>query len=236
MKRLLGLLTSFLILTLIGSYAWSHRHHLKTVVAAPATGGADPAAIPTYAEVQEAQKAVTVAGPLAAYMAQRQPASGEQTEQIETLQPISRKQSSGNATSPLTPAADHAGDSPVDTSNSILHQTFKVAGTVRVLFEVPAHAANPQLRGTYQSFVRRGRTLSSDDAEVDFLVLNDEQYGEFVKGHGSEAVFSADKAHDQEVNTGLPPTFDHPAKYYLIFRNDSHAAARVVQADFRIWF
>ena len=235
MRRLLGLLTSFLILTLIGSYAWTHRHHLVTVVAAPAKGGGDPAAIPTYAEVQEAQKSVTVAGPLADYMAQRQPAAVEQTAQIETLQPISRKESSGNATSQPT-TADHVGDSPVGTSNSILHQMFKVAGTVRVLFEVPAHAANPQLRGTYESFVRHGRALSSDDAELEFLVLNDEQYGEFVKGHGSEAVFSADKAHDQEVNASLPPTFDHPAKYYLIFRNDSHAAARVVQADFRIGF
>ncbi len=179
---------------------------------------------------------MSVAGPLADYMAQRQPGAGEQTSQIETLQPISQKQSSGNATSQQTPAADHVGDSPVDTSNSILHQTFKVAGTVRVLFEVPAHAANPHLRGTYQSFVRHGGTLSSDDAELEFLVLNDEQYAVFVKGPGGEAVFSADKAHDQEVNTGLPPTFDHPAKYYLIFRNEPHAAARVVQAEFRVDF
>ena len=104
------------------------------------------------------------------------------------------------------------------------------------LVEVPAHAANPQLRGSYQSFVRHGGMLSSDDANLEFLVLNDQQYAEFVKGHGSEAVFSADEAHDQEVNTGLPPTFQQPAKYYLIFRNGLHAPAKVVQADFRLDF
>jgi hypothetical protein len=234
MKRLLGLLTSFLVLTLIGSYAWTHRQHLVEAVAAPANG-ANPAAIPTYAEVQEAQKAVNVAGPLAGYMASQQPVAGEQTARIETLQPIS-KISSEHETSQQTSAADHVGDSPVGTSNKILHQTFKVAGTVQLLFEVPAHAANPQLRGSYQSFVRHGGVLSSDDAEVGFLVLNDQQYVEFVKGRDGEAVFSADEAHDQEVNTGLPPTLDQPAKYYLIFRNGAHAAAKVVQADFRIDF
>jgi hypothetical protein len=235
MRRLLGLLTSFLVLTLIGSYAWTHRQHLIAAVAAPANG-ADPAAIPTYAEVQEARKAVNVAGPLAGYMASQQPGAGEQTARIETLQPISQKTSSENATTQPTSAADHVGDSPVGTSNRILHQMFKVAGTVQLQFEVPAHAANPQLRGSYQSFVRRGGVLSSDDAEVGFLVLNDQQYVEFVKGRGSEAVFSADEAHDQEVNTGLPPTLDQPAKYYLIFRNGAHAATKVVQAEFRIDF
>jgi hypothetical protein len=181
-----------------------------------------PATEATYAEVREAQKSVTLAGPMADYMSRQEPSK------VESLPPISRKAS----------ASDHVGGSPVGTSNAILHQTFKVAGIVNLPFEVPAHAANPQLRGTYQSFVKHAGTQSSDTAaDVEFLLLNEQQYGDFLNGRSGEAVFSAEDAHNQEVNTGLPPTLDQPAKYYLIFRNNSHdAGKKVVQADFRIDF
>ncbi len=43
--------------------------------------------------------------------------------------------------------------------------------------------------------------------------------------------------HCQEVNTYLPPTFAQPARYYLVFRNNSRAnGKKLVQADFRVDF
>jgi len=221
MKTLLGWLAAGCVLALVGSYAWTHRNHVAAAVAVPATEPAPPT-IPTYEEAREAQRAVTMAGPLADYMAHQQPGN------VETLQPIAYKPT----------ASDHVGGSVVGTSNAILHQTFGVAHIVDLPFEVPAHAATPQLRGTYHSFLKQAGAQSSEAAaDVEFLVLNEQQFGEFLNGRAGEAVFSAEDAHDQEVNTALPPTVDHPAKYYLVFRNNSHGPAKkLVQADFRIDF
>jgi hypothetical protein len=224
MKRLLSWLVTGFVLIWMSSYAWTHWYHIANAVAIPAPAEGDTEK--TYEEVREDQRAVGIAGPLANYMArQEQP-------KVETLQPVSH-----NAT-----AFDHVGGSVVGTSSAILHQTFAVVGIVNVPFEVPAHAASPQLRGTYRSFVKPaggkpGETESSDAANVEFLVLNEAQYAEFLNGRDSEAIFSADDAHDQEVNAGLPLTVNQSAKYYLVFRNSSPKAGnKVVQADFRIDF
>ena len=225
MRQWLGLLTAGLALVLGGSYAWVHRNHVANAVAVPA---AVPSTTqPNYAEVRDAQKAVTIAGPLADYMSSQNGAKQESSK-VETLATIAYKPA----------VSDHVGGSPVGTSNPILHQTFRVAGIVNLPFEVPAHASNPQLRGTYRSFVKREGTLASDaSADVEFLLLNEPQYDEFLSGRGGEAVFSAEDSHSQEVNTGLPPTLAQAAKYHLVFRNNSRDhVKKVVEADFRIDF
>jgi len=230
MKRLLGWLVASFVLMLLGSYMWAHREHMVTAVAVPA----QPAVTQgtpverNYEEAQESQRAVTLAGPLADYMSRQKPAD------IETLQPIHPAQPVLNKAS----ASDHVGGSVVGTSQDLLHQTFGVAKAVRLAFQVPAHASTPQLRGTYQSFVKHAGALSSGaEADVEFMVLNEQQYQDFLSGRTGEATFSADDAHQQEVNTSLPPTLDQPVQYYLIFRNNSHAAGKkLVQADFHIDF
>ncbi|MGP0017171.1 MAG: hypothetical protein ACLPHP_01275 [Candidatus Sulfotelmatobacter sp.] len=224
MKQQINWLVVGCVLVFVVAFVWTHRQHPAPAGPTPAQQEAETDA--TYDEVHDAQRAVTVAGPLANYMAR------EGQAKVETLQPISHK--------PI--ALDHVGGSVVGTSSAILHQTFAVASIVNLPFEVPAHAASPQLRGNYRSFVKPaggkpGETESSDAANVDFLVLNEAQYAEFLNGRDSEAVFSADDAYDQEVNTGLPPTVNQPAKYHLVFRNSSpKAGKKVVQADFRIDF
>jgi len=223
MKRQINWLIAGCVLVFVAAFAWTHRPH-----PAPGPTPAQQAAATdaTYDEVHEAQKAVTLAGPLANYKAR------EGQAKVETLRPVSHK----------TTALDHVGGSVVGTSSAILHQTFAVASIVNLPFEVPAHAASPQLRGNYRSFVKPaggkpGETESSDAANVEFLVLSESQYAEFLNGHDSETIFSADDAHDQEVNSGLPPTVNQPAKYYLVFRNNTpKAGKKTVQADFRIDF
>lgn len=230
MKRLLGWLVASFVLVLLGSYMWTQRQHVVTAVALPA---APPVTQGTpvernYDEVRDAQQAVTFTGPLANYMSRQKPSD------IETLQPIQPAQPVLNKAS----ASDHVGGSVVGTSQDLLHQTFGVVKAVRLAFQVPAHASTPQLRGTYQSFVKHAGTLSSGtESDVEFLVLNEQQYQDFLSGRTGEATFSADDAHQQEVNTSLPPTLDQPVQYYLIFRNNSHAAGKkLVQADFHIDF
>jgi hypothetical protein len=96
----------------------------------------------------------------------------------------------------------------------------------------------PHLRGNYKSFVNQlGAQASDDSANVDFLLLNEDQYADFVHGHAGEALFSADASHDQDVNVSLPPSQDQPEKYYLVFRNSTGGAAKkLVQADFTLDF
>jgi hypothetical protein len=221
MKTWLGALMASVVLVMICSFAWTHRHHAANAVA---THGLEPAAnsFGNYAEVRDAQQMVTVTGPMADYV------SGQKAGKVETLPTIAYK--------PV--ATDHVGDSPVGTSRELLHKTFAVANIVDLPFDVPAHAANPLVRGTYRSYTKQAGASTSDDAaDVEFLLMDERQFADFVDGRPGEAIFSAEGAHDQELNTRLPPAFDKAVRYYLVFRNSAKdTGKKVVQADFRIDF
>ena len=134
--------------------------------------------------------------------------------------------------------ADRVSRSPVETSQTVLHKTFTVTTSDSFPFEIPAHAAIPHLRGNYKSFVKRIEAQSNDDtANVEFLILTEEQNIDFANGHFGEALFSADASHDQDVNVSLPASRDLPKKYYLIFRNPPGGEKRkIIQADFTLDF
>ncbi len=134
--------------------------------------------------------------------------------------------------------SDHVADSPVGTSTAIVRKTFAITSAAKFVFEVPPHAASPQLNGSYRSFTQQAGSQSSDDsADVDLLLMNAEQYADFAGGHPADVVYSVDSSHEQDVAFGLPATFDKPAQYYLVFRNSpGHAGKKVVQADFRVDF
>src|SRR5271169_2666391 len=75
MKRLFGSLVTAFALILMSSYMWTHRERVATAVAvseAPVVTQGTPTD-QTYDEVKEAQKAVTLSGPLANYMARQKP-------------------------------------------------------------------------------------------------------------------------------------------------------------------
>jgi hypothetical protein len=223
MKRLLGWLVACFIFVWAGSYLWTLRHHAVAVVAARGDSVAPVSEqpLPTYAEVRQAQEMVKITGPMADYVL-------DEKSSPVTAPPVSRE-----AAAPT--AADRVGNSPVGTSITVLPKSFVVATMVNWPFEVPAHAANPQLRGTYRAFLKYGDALSPDPADVDLLLLNERQYAELIAGHPGDAILSAPSS--QEVATALPPTLDQPAIYHLVFRNNSgKAAKKVVRADFRIDF
>jgi hypothetical protein len=224
MKTLFGWVVMSLILVLIGSYIWIHvRREADSVefVAGPVAKQAQEAE-KTYEGGPDAQQSVTMAGPLASYMTQQDGAKGDAVESIE-YQPT---------------ASDHVGGSVVGTSTTILQKTFGVTGTVQLPFDVPPHAYNPQLHGTFRSYLQGGKPESNaSKADVEFLVLNDQEYNNLLKGQPSDAIFTAEAAHDQEVNANLPPTLDTPVTYHLVFRNNAGASLRkLIHADFRVDF
>jgi len=222
MKSVVSMLVLCSLTLLIGYSVWMHLRHTSDSVeikAAPIVEQAKKAQT-AYNDAQGAQP-VTVAGPLANFLHR------SDTAKVETISAVMKK----------TVPSDHVGGSVVGTSSQVLQQTFAVAGTVDLPFEVPAHAYNPKLHGTFRSFIQSGGKPSSTPGDVDFVLLNEKQFAAYLDGQPSEAVFSTDATHDQEVNANLPPTLNQPAQYHLIFRNaQPKSGKRVVQADVELEF
>jgi len=142
----------------------------------------------------------------------------------------------GPATSPVNPS-HRVAPSPVGTSQTVLEKTFALKTTAVFPFEIPAHAASPHLHGIFQSFVGQVHGESGDDANIDFLILNEQQQADFASNRPSEALFIVEASHNQAVNFDLPASRDQPVKYYLVFRNPEGSKSRkVVEADFRVDF
>lgn len=194
-------------------------HHFPLSTPAQPTQQAQPAE-PQPPEAAEASKVVSLTGPLADYMQGSKPSDAK----------------AGSA-EPWTPhASDLVRDSPTGTGGVILHKTFAVTATAKFLFEIPAHATNPQLRGTYQSYLKQtGDAAADGDANVEFLLMNQQQYADFARGRQADVLYFVESSHSQQVDFGLAPTYDKPAQYCLVFRNRSSGAAKkIVQADFSV--
>ena len=224
MRSVLGLLVASLVILFLGYSGWMHLRRSADSVELKAEPIKEQVrkAEQTYNEAQETNQAVTVAGPLANFMKGRKDADEFETVDAKPYQPT---------------ASDHVGGSVVGTSNNVLRQTFLVAKTVDLPFAVPAHAYSPHLHGSFRSFLQAGGVPTTAPGDVEFQLLNDQQYSDLIAGHPSDALFSADAAHDQEVNANLPPTLNDSVKYHLIFRNvEPKTGKRVVHADFQIDF
>ena len=136
------------------------------------------------------------------------------------------------AASPSSQAPSLAG-----TSQNILEKTFGLKGSAEFPFEIPAHAVMPHLHGIFQSFVGQVHGTSDDSANIDFIILNEEQHGDFASNRPSEALFTVEGSHNQAVNFDLPASFNQPVKYYLIFRNaEGSKSSKMVEANFRVDF
>jgi hypothetical protein len=104
-------------------------------------------------------------------------------------------------------------------------------------FEIPAHAAQPHLHGIFESFLGKMHGASDDSADIDFLLLNDEQYKDFSSDRPSESILTVEASHNQAVNFDLPASMNQPVKYYLVFRNpEGKKESKVVEANFRVDF
>jgi len=222
-KTLVGWLVFSFVFVVVGSYTWMHLRHAAL---APPYQLPQQESAPSYTEEQEARGIVTIHGPLLDYMAR------DGTAKIETLQFVAPKaRTTGAMNKP--PAIGAAAASTI----KILEQTFVVRTAVQLPFEIPAHTASPKLCGNYQSFWKPGTSARTADADVELLLLNEQQYSAFLNGRPGEATFAAEDAVNQEVNAFLPPTLDRPAEYHLIFRNNSsQLGKKLVQADFQIDF
>jgi hypothetical protein len=131
--------------------------------------------------------------------------------------------------------SDRVAPSPVGTSLTILQKTFSLKSSATFPFEIPAHAVQPHLHGIFESFAGQLHGASDETANVDFLIMNEEQQTAFASDRPSEALFDVDASHNQAINFDLPVSMNHPVKYYLVFRNPQ-GKSKVVEANFRVDF
>ena len=132
---------------------------------------------------------------------------------------------------------DHILPSPVGTNSVVVRKTFSLASAANFPFIIPAHAVSPRLKGSYRSFVgQQGVQDSEETADIDLLVLSEQQYTALHSGRPADAVFTSDPAHDQDINFDLPASHDQPVRYYLVFRNDPRDGKKIVRADFTVYF
>ena len=211
----------FMGVVLIGGYTYyQNRFSLPKTQTTEQSQEAEPKPDP-----QDPLPTTTVMGPVVSPLA----------EFIEKANPLQKEEA------PRKPhPSDLIAPSPVGTGTAIVHKTFAVTSTAQFLFQVPPHAASPQLHGTYHSFAKNSGVQSADqdqDGDVDLLLMNDQQYSDFLSGRPADVVYSVDSSHDQDVSLGLPATRDQPVQYYLVFRNSANSPGKkVVQADFRVDF
>jgi hypothetical protein len=133
--------------------------------------------------------------------------------------------------------SDHVSKSPVGTEQTVLAKTFNLKGSATFPFEIPAHASQPHLHGIFESFAGQARGPSDETADIEFLIMNEEQQADIAANRPSEALFSVETTHNQSVNFDLPASMEQPVKYYLIFRNTQDSKSnKVVRAQFRVDF
>jgi len=188
----------------------------------------------TPAASQDAEQMVIVVGPLAQWMQNGKP---QQQDKPESAPEIHGQAGAAEDHGPhKVYAGDHIVQSTLNTTGVVVQKTLSVATEQNVPFEIPPHVVSPQLHGRYKSFVQQqGSRASNASANIDFLLMNQQQYSDFVDGRPAGALFSVDASHDQAVNLGLPPSMDQPMKYYLVFRG-SKSGERTVEANFKIDF
>ena len=140
---------------------------------------------------------------------------------------------------PAEPARAHTERivSLAGTSQTVLQKTFTLNSSTTFPFEIPAHATQPHLHGLFESSLGKPHGPSDERANVEFMILNQEQEDAAEANRASDALFSADASHNQAVNLDLPPSLDQPVKYYIVFRNpDGVKTSKAVNANFRVDF
>lgn len=126
---------------------------------------------------------------------------------------------------------DHISQGPRLAPLKVAHGVSKVQKYVKFPFEVPAHAITPRLEGEFSSFIQGagGARISDESADVELMIMSEEQYDAFEQKRSAESVYAIEPSHDHGVSITLPATQDTPARYVAVFRrtNDGKNAVWV---------
>jgi hypothetical protein len=137
------------------------------------------------------------------------------------------------------PSVDHVSSVASSPPNHFLHKTFTLQGYEKFNFTVPAHTIRPTLRGSFVSFsqVNGAGITSNKNANVELMLLNDQEFDDFVNSRSGNTTYATDPSFNQVVEFAVPATYDQPQNYSLVFRNPPGGPkSKLVKADFTISF
>jgi hypothetical protein len=122
---------------------------------------------------------------------------------------------------------------------NLLHKVFSVNNHTQFTFVVPPHQGNARLRGTFRSFTKRSDPDSTSDrnADVDLMLLSDQEFNEFLHGQPQSVTYELDPSHDQMVDWRVPTTYGESQTYHLVFCNSPGGTKiKFVEANFSVIF
>jgi hypothetical protein len=135
-------------------------------------------------------------------------------------------------------AIDHLVSVEPGKPKRVLHNAFSVHRQTQFAFMIPAHQSNAKLHGVFRSFTKRDDPDSSDrTADVDLLLLNDEEFNQFQNGQPQSVTYELNSAHNQMIDWWIPATRAEAKTYHLVFINSANdVKLKFVQADFTLTF
>jgi hypothetical protein len=137
------------------------------------------------------------------------------------------------------PPLDRVVTTAAPAPRRFLHKTFTLRKYQAFELEVPARCIHSQVRGSFISYAQgdQGHRVSNEAANIDLLLLDEQQLHDFAHGPGGSVTRSAESSYEQTIDWALNSTLDQPRKYYLVFNNSSgKPPAKFVQADFTLSF
>jgi hypothetical protein len=149
---------------------------------------------------------------------------------LQMTQTVAPKTEDDRASGP-----DHVDARAIPQPVHFLHGQFDVLNRREFSFVVPPYMVDPKVQGSFRAFSKSG---PGDDnqtpTEIDFALMNDEQYNMLLQGRLVDAAYERSSA-SQMIKFALSPTLRMQRRYHLIFLTDS-AQAAVVDADFTLSF
>jgi hypothetical protein len=134
---------------------------------------------------------------------------------------------------------DHVSPGPRLPPQRVAHGLSKVDKYEKFSFEVPPHALTPRLTGEFSSFMQGqgGARINDEAADVELLVMTEEQYDAFVHRTSAESLYAIEPSHDHGVSIALPTTQADVAHYYVVFRRSTDGKNPVwVNSDLTVEF
>jgi len=130
---------------------------------------------------------------------------------------------------------DHV-DATMLPPRNFLHKQFTVTNYSEFAFTVLPHSGNPTLRGNFRAVTKESSgSTSAEPADINLMVMNKEEFEDFVRGRSSDATYETDPSSNQMVKYALPHTLNRAQCYHLVFRNPSQSRVSV-EADFTVSF
>lgn len=156
---------------------------------------------------------------------------------LSTLPGCNRKPQT--ATSEESGSFDHVSRGVHLDPVQVTHGISKMQTALKFPFDVPAHVITPRLEGEFSSFIQgsAGEHIADESADVELMVMTEEQYDAFEHKRSAESVYAIEPSHDHGVSIALPATQNTPVHYFAVFRRNSAGKEPIwVKSDLKAEF